>query len=170
MKTLIQKRKYITSNHFRPRLNVQIYSFFFICVCIPTRSNNAHIKRKASKYRFKTKQKKNRQTWPNNRERKYQTIQNFLFLLICIASTQIMAITIWHTHKTIHIEHIKEALVLFIYTYINICTICREKERLIYTQLNNNQRKTNLCDFVLTDEQKRENKKENQQRQKDFFK
>ncbi len=61
MKTLIQKRKYITSNHFRPRLNVQIYSFFFICVCIPTRSNNAHIKRKekkASKYRFKTKQKK----------------------------------------------------------------------------------------------------------------
>jgi hypothetical protein len=67
-----------------------------------------------------------------------------------------MAITIWHTHKTIHIEHIKEALVLFIYTYINICTICREKERLIYTQLNNNQRKTNLCDFVLTDEQKKE--------------
>jgi hypothetical protein len=61
MKTLIQKRKYITSNHFRSRLNVQIYSFFsFVFVYQRdqiTRTSNEK-KKKASKYRFKTKQKK----------------------------------------------------------------------------------------------------------------
>lgn len=76
--------------------------------------------------------KKHRHSLTRKEKKKCQTIE--FFLVICIASTYIMAITIWYTHTKQGNSHriYKEAFVilgLFIYTDINIFTICREKER-----------------------------------------